>query len=482
MPRATAWNRVFVVLFAAVAGAFGSGVGDLVGGVAGATLQGSLVAMALVFATAPQVSAVTGARAAAVAAVAGAMGFVGTDMPALVIPAGHGGGDLWTEIARRCGASAARGAVQIALLSTFLGMTLNGRSVTRSGPMLIGAASVGAWWWGERILGALPPSIQSGLTGVVFPSPLEADQRFQVVAWCAASLVLLALLIWVRLVKDDRLAFRLGLWGAVAGGLACGLVESLSFAAMWPPAMAITTALKVWLERVPTESLQAVAQGFVWGGVLGWAAHRERAAFASTPDTGSLRAPWEFGLVAMHAIILLAAQFAKQTSVGGLLEAYSGSGLVAAVLPLICILTGRRVPWIVLLPVALAPLIGKALQHAAYDAKSLQVDVGWLALVAVPVGAACATAAWAIIRDQEEPAGGAVVPIGLAMVVSVATAAGLSTALLDFSWPWKDLTPHTGMLTVLGSLAAILMVSAIRAMSMAGSGSTSGLPSGTTPT
>ncbi len=71
MPRATAWSRVFVVLFAAVAGAFGSGVGDLVGGVSGVTLQGSLVAMALVFATASQVSAVTGARAAAAAAVAG---------------------------------------------------------------------------------------------------------------------------------------------------------------------------------------------------------------------------------------------------------------------------------------------------------------------------------------------------------------------------------------------------------------------------
>jgi hypothetical protein len=63
----------------------------------------------------------------------------------------------------------------------------------------------------------------------------------------------------------------------------------------------------------------------------------------------------------------------------------------------------------------------------------------------------------------------------------VATAAGLSIALLDFSWPWKDPTPHTGMLTALGSFAAILMVSAIRAMSMTGSGSTSGLPSGTTP-
>jgi hypothetical protein len=322
MPRATAWSRVFVVLFAAVAGAFGSGVGDLVGGVAGATLQGSLVAMTLVFATASQVSAVTGARAAAAAAVAGAIGFAGADMPAFDLPAGGVGGNVWTEIARRCGASAARGAVQIALLATVLGMALSGRSVTRSGPMLIGAASVDVWWWGERILGALPPSIQSGLTGVVFPSPLEADQRSQVVAWFSASLVLIALLIWVRLVKDYRLAFRLGLWGAATGGLACGFVESLSFAAIWPPAMAITTALKVWLERMPTESLRAVAQAFVWGGFLGWAAHRERAAFASTPDTGSLRAPWEFGLVAMHTIAV------RGTPRAGRFRAEQGGGLL----------------------------------------------------------------------------------------------------------------------------------------------------------
>lgn len=476
MHAVTAWSRISATLFVAEAGALGSAVGGLVGGVVGATVTGTLAAMATVFAVAAHVSAVTAARAAAAAGIATAIGFGEVDVPAGVLPGAIAGGDAWAEAGRRCLSLAARGAVQIGLPAVLLGITLSGRPVARLGPMLLAGLLAGTWWGSDRILKVLPSVVQGGLSDLIrvprAVAGMNADESTQLTGWFAATLVLAALLVWTCLVQDNQVSFRLGLWGTCAGAAAFSTVELINFTPYWFPHLGILATLQAWLKSVQIEPLRAAAEGFVWGGILGWAAHRERGTFASTPDTGSLRAPWEAGLIAAHTILLLASQFSFQPRASGFLEAYSRSGILAALLPLACSLSGRRVPWVVLLPLAVALMAGEALEHAVYESKALTPDIGWLILLAAPVGVACAAAAWAITHDEENPGGGAVVPLGLSLVVSVVTTCGLSAALLDFAWPWTKASPQVGTLSVLMPLAGMLVITVLRVTSKVSSGRT----------
>jgi hypothetical protein len=54
-----------------------------------------------------------------------------------------------------------------------------------------------------------------------------------------------------------------------------------------------------------------------------------------------------------------------------------------------------------LLPVGLAPILAGTLRHAVYESRHLTVDVGWLAIVGIPVAIVAAVAAWIMVRNEE---------------------------------------------------------------------------------
>lgn len=456
------WGGGTAVLFVAVAAAYGSATGSLVDGVPGATLMGSIVAMAVLLTTAPHVSTVTAVRAAATMAIASAIGFVNSEVLALPIADTGIGGVAWGEIAHRCGAAAARGAVQIALPATVLGLVLAGRGVALSGPPVLTALLLAAWWGSGRLFVLLPEFVKTTLSRItLLPLPSSAEPS-PLMAWWAAGLVFLGLLGWAGLARGNRLALRLGASGAVAGGLAFALAEAINLLRLEPPGSVLGLPVHSWLTALQAEPLRLAVGGLAWGGILGWAAWQNRAAFASTPDVGALRLPWEVGLIAIHAIMLCAALFAPRPPSSSLLDAYAKSALLAGAIPIACSLTGRLAPWMLLFPVAIGPMVGTAVRHTVYASQSLSAEVGWFMLAAVPISVACAVAAWAMGHDEEHVGQMASVPLGVTFLVCVFTVVGLAAAILDFAWFWTQQTPHTATLMAMSGLASALAIGSIR--------------------
>ncbi len=456
------WGVVSAVSFVAIASAFASAAGGVVPGNAGAFVTAAIASVALVLAMADQVSTVTAARAAAAMAIAATIGWTAADIPAVPAVDEGIGGVLWKGAAQRCFASALRGMVPLSLSALFLGITLAGRPVARSSPILLSLLLIGGWWMGEKLFSSLPDSVQSGLAAATFLSPPVEGKHSPLLAFWSGCIVLFGLLAWTRLVQGNRLAFRLGLWGAVAGGLAFAVAEGIVLVPQFAPLPASVLTFFAPLQSGP---LRPAVTGLLWGGVLGWAVWRERRGFASTPDIGSLRAPWEFGLIAMHLVAVMASFISPAPLDGGLLDAYASSGTVSAAVPLACTLAGQRTPWVLLLPVALLPMIATSLQHAVFESHLLGMDTGWFVLAAGPVGVACAATAWAIMYAEDNAVGWAARPLGVALIVLVVTASGLAAAVLDFSWPWTKPTPHSSALVGLMALAVVPIIGGVRMVS-----------------
>lgn len=449
-------------LFAALAGAYGSGVGGLAGGLAGAVLGGAIAGMAIILATATEVFAATAARAAAAFAIAASIGYVSYDSPLIPPVIDSGTVVERREILHRCVAAASKGAVQIALPAVFLGIVLTGQSVGRFGPVFFSALLLGVWWGGERLFAIIPPAIQTRLADFTMSPVPEIGNAPPLPSWFASLVVLAGLLTWAKFIQGNRIAFRLGLWGLAAGGLAFALTQAVGEAIAWLPESLTAGALGSGLRFLRDEPFRSMMCGAIWSGILCGAAWRTRKAFVSSPDMSTLRLPWEVGLLVVHVTILMASLFVPQPPSGGMLATYGRVGLVAAALPIACCLTGKRVPWLLLLPVTAAPVIGAALHHAVYESHSMTVDLGWLLVVAMPLAILGMSAVWAINHDQETLMGRAAVPLGMTFLVCIGAAFGLSAVLLDFSWPWQRADPHAPALTALMGLAAILALIVIR--------------------
>jgi hypothetical protein len=450
------------ILFTALAGAYGAAVGDLAGGSDGAMVACGLAAMAIVLATAREVSAITASRAAAVAGIAAAIGHVSdgvTDVPAVIEGVAAATG---RDIGGRCLAAALRGAVQLALPAVFLGLVLTGRSIGRFATAFLAALVPSAWWGSGLAFSSLPGSVQAAISRVTALALPTLGEPSALITWFAGAVIAVGLLVWVSFIQPNRVAFRLALWGVLAGSTAFALAEAVGLASAWLPAWLAAGPVKEWLGQPAAASIRSAVCGAVWGGILGLGAWRERTAFVSSPDVGAIRPPWEVGLLVLHAIILMAARFAPLQPNGGLLTEYAQSTLVVTAIPLACSLFGRRAPWIMLLPLAIIPMVGLTLRHAVYESGFLSSDSGWLLVAAVPVAVACAGATWIIADDEEHVGGRAGVPLGVAFLISVVTFFGLAAVMLDLAWPWSTPTPKTPALTMLMGLVSILVIPAIR--------------------
>ena len=459
------WGPYAATLFATIAGAYGGCIGEIVGGPAGAILGASIVGMAIVLVTATKVSPTTAARAAAAFSIAASIGYVTPEVPHIPADVDFGNIQQWREVIHRCGAAASNGAVQIALPAIFLGIVLTGQSVGRFGPLLFSMLLLGAWWGSSRLFALLPSAVQTSLADFTLKPLPEPGNASPLTSWFASLTVLTALFIWVRFIQGNRVAFRLGLCGMAAGGLAFSLSEAFREATAWLPASITAGTLGDSLTFLRAEPFQSMICGAAWSGILGGGAWRTRTAFASTPDIGTLRLPWEVGLLVIHATILMASLFVPQPPSGGLLATYGQVGLIAAALPLACCLTGKRVPWLLLLPGAAAPMIGLTLHHAVHESRSLTVDMGWLLIVAIPLAILSISAMWAI--SYEEDTAGERTPVSLirSFLVCIGISLGLATVMLDFSWPWLSATPHALALAALMGFAATLTLTVIRGSS-----------------
>lgn len=449
-------SAIATVAISACAAAFGAGVGHLAGGAAGAAVACAFAGMAIVLGAAPDVSALTAARAIAIMAASAGLGCVADGVPAT----------YWKIEAELLGntntlfsalfALALRGAVRIGLPAALFAAFLTGRSRGGFGVIALVGILVALQYAGGWLFDSLPESPRSTLSRLIMNSAPVAAGSNPLQLWGGALAVVLGFFLWDKFVWNDGVSFRLGMWGLFSGAIALPLAHALvgivPGKADWLPAGNIREAFGLIDPSLCTQMLF----GCVWGGMLGLGSWRHRDAFASTPDVGSLRLPWEIGLLAFHATIFLAALFAPAAGENLFVRSYTQPGVIALAIPLLCVSAGRRSPWLMLLPIVMAPFIGFAVRHGVYETQRLSLDVGWACIVAIPLAIITACAAWASLLDEESVSTPASFPLAVVLGIETAILLGLAGVLLDSAWPWLTTHQNTVPLSILTGLAIVI--------------------------
>ncbi len=446
----------------------GWGIRGQFGHESGAMIAGALAATTLVMLFAPHLSSLGGARAAAMMTVAiglgGSMTYgqtVGLTHDAELI--GHWGALRWGMLGLFV-----KGGLWIGFAATFLGMGLGAVRYTAREMALLMAALFVLSLVGATLINAPFDPAEKQLPWIYFSDHWhfepDRDLKPRQEMWGGLLLALGALVLYTRGLRRDRLAGRMALAGILAGGLGFAGGQSVQAFRRWSPEVFTEGYLAPYaevLQHVNWWNTMETTFGVIFGAGLAiglwWNRHLIRT--DDPPPAVSIAPRGEALLVALHLALLLIATFADLSGIAGHVDLYVDHGLLMAALPLIGIVGGRAWPYLLLLPVTAAPIVGKTVRQVCYRTDLIDLTVGWITLVALPVVLMTAVAALLIRRSSRDipPAAGPVMAVCLLATTWVYFA--LNTVIFEFAWPWNETwttrTPHqaifagcTGLLTV----------------------------------
>ena len=457
-------------LWMGLAGALGWGIRGQYGHETGAMIAGVLVGFAAVLCLKSRLTSLTAARAVALTAIGIACG--GSMTYGQTIGLTHDGPLIGNAPAWWWGmlGLAVKGALWIGFAGLFLGLGLGGKRYR---------------WW--EIVLLLVAMILLAVVGMwLLNRPFAPDQRLlpwiyfsdswhwepagdlkpRPECWGGLLLALAGAAGYLALVRRDRLAGRLALWGCLAGGIGFPAGQSLQSWRAWHPERFSADAfggLAPYLQHVNWWNLMEITFGGVFGLVLGvglwWNRHLivdERHASAAPPVTLPLR--WEVRLCALHVALLVGAAFLKVPG----LAWYEASGLFLGALPLVGVLTGRLWPYLLALPLALLPIAGKTLRNLSYEHAEWTPQLGWIVLVILPLALACEVAITLARRSQEQPRTDATRCVHWGLATATVLFTSLNFVFFRFPWPWEAWTGRTPSGLLLGICATGLLLAVMR--------------------
>ena len=243
-------------------------------------------------------------------------------------------------------------------------------------------------------------------------------------------MALVAAILYVTVIKKDRLARNMALWGMLGGALGFPLGQSLQAINAWNPDFYRESFLAPFTQHMNWWNMMETTFGAVMGAVLGLGLWLNRRKINVTPDPDERPLPnWLLGaLLALHVFLLAMVEFSSADWIDGLYAL----GLMMGLIPLVACIRGRWWPYAQLLPIA-----GKTLRMLVYQTENpINLSVGWLAYFILPLLAASVFAAWSAgksARGEEHPTF-----IRNALLFCTWIYFGLNFAFFNFPWPWAD--------------------------------------------
>lgn len=465
------WFAACAVVLTAMAAGMGWEIRGQFGHETGAMIAGVLTAFTLAMLFAPHLSSLAGIRAAAMMAVAigigGSMTYgqtVGlTHDPELT---GHWAALWWGMLGLFI-----KGSVWIGFAALFLGMGLSGVCYRVREMAFLMIVLLALAFLGTALINAPFDPEQNQLPWIYFSDQwhfepdLALHPRKEV--WGGLLVALLAGTIYTRWQRRDHLAGRMALVGMLAGGLGFTGGQSIQAFHRWSPEVFTEGVLSplAWLfQHFNWWNMMETCFGMIFGAGLavGLWCNRRLIRADRGPDRISIAPRWEVPMVLGHLALLLTATFTDLPGAAGFVDLYVDHGLLLAAVPMIGIAGGRLWPFLLLLPVSAAPIVGKTLRWASYRTDLVVPEIGWLALVAIPIAIALGTAIWLTRRSKRGHSAGRATACGL--LVATWLYFVLNTVFFDFAWPWKQAwTMRTPNQAILGICALVLTVSAVLA-------------------
>ncbi|MGC9327815.1 MAG: hypothetical protein ACP5I1_09295 [Candidatus Hinthialibacter sp.] len=447
------------VLCAALAGAMGWGIRGQYGHETGAMIAGLLVSLTLIFLFRPRAPQLTLARAAALGAVA--MGFGGTMTYGQTVGLTHDAAHVGNWEALRWGmiGLSIKGGVWIGFAGVFLGMGLGKIRYRFCEMLLLMIALIGAYWVGVYLLNSPYDPANKALPTIYFSADWhwrpDADLKPRRECWGGLWFALIAVITYSGLIRKDRLARNLALWGILGGAIGFPLGQSLQAYHAWNPDVFRQGLWATLDPHMNWWNMMETTYGAVMGASLGlglWL-NRKRILPDSQPEEASLSYPVEWILLAIHIGLLAAVEFLSIP----LVDAVYDLGLMMGIIPVAAIIGGRWWPYLVVFPVTLIPIAGKTVRQLVYNEAAIAPAPGWLIYFIIPLLIASA-AAW---FGRSPSSGRRMCSFPrYALLLNAWMYFLLNYAFFRFPWPWAEWTGRTPngiifTICVLGLTAAV---------------------------
>lgn len=431
------------ILFGALAGGMAWGIRGQYGHETGAMMAGLAVGLVMALVFCPRGNVRQIARAVAWCTVAMGLGgsmtygqTVGLTQDAELV-------GNWSALRFGMLGLAIKGGLWIGFGATFLGMGLSGvRYRTREMVLVwlgvLGLCAFGIWLFNEpfdpanRIL----PRFYFSDDWRWEPNATLKPRRE---VWGGFFLGLAGLLTYLGVKRRDGLAWRLGLWGVLAGAFGFPLGQSLQAYHAWnldffrsPEWVNVDNVINWW-------NFMETTFGAVMGATIGlglWM-NRRRIAVADGSAPATIPPVVEWTLVAIHCGLLITTEFFSVAWVDLLYD----FGPMLGFVPLVAIAGGRWWPWLVMLPITALPIAGKTVRELVYQQHSMAPALGWIVYLIIPLAVCAVAAVWFVRRaDRQREAHTFFRPV---LLVTTWMYFGLNYAFFHFPWPWATWTART---------------------------------------
>jgi hypothetical protein len=454
-----------VVVTAASAGGMGWGIRGQYGHETGAMLAGVLVGLVLVHLLCPRATSLAAARAVALCAlgvsVGGSMTYgqtIGLTQDAALV-------GNWEALRWGMLGLALKGGIWIAFTGALLGMGLGDRVYRPLELAGLIIAMMLCLFLGLYLFNMPFDPATRQLPKIYFSddwywepgAALEPRPE----RWGGLLFALLALVVYVGVVRTDRLAARLATWGFVGGAIGFPAGQCLQAYHAWN----VESFRQGWFATLDPHvnwwNFMETTFGAVWAAVLAlglWLNRRLIAAGERGP-TVELSEPIEWLLVAIHVPLLVAWNFAEIS----LVDLFADNALTMIAIPLVAVMGGRLWPYLVTLPIVALPIAGKTVRQLSYEETSASTVADYAIYLALPLVVATVTALGLARQSGSRPSSRTF--SRWALLVTTWLYFGLNFAFFHFPWPWEAWTSRTpnGIVYIVCSL--LLSVVAFQAVS-----------------
>lgn len=459
--QVTNFYAINTCIFAAMAGGMGWGIRGQYGHETGAMVAGLLVSLILLVRLFPGRELTLNLRAAAWCTVGmgigGSMTYgqtIGLTQNAHLI----GNQDAWWWGMLGLGV---KGAVWVGFAGFFFGLGLTTVRYRFSELAWMLLSMCGLFVLGVWLLNEPYEPLENRLPWIYFSESEywkpEGEVKPRREVWGGLWLSLSLLAVYVRLVRKDKLTFRMALWGAV-GGVGFPVGQLFQSYHAW---YGVAPWFEDWAKTVNWWNLMETTFGFVLGAFLaiGLWLNRHLVGNQVSPSrpSGTWAMGWEWVAIGLHIFLLACSDFLL---VPALSRIYM-YGVVIVCIPVLASLRGTWFPWLILSPITLFPIAGKTLINLAFKEEGgIAPALGLLCYFVFPL--AVSTFLVGMLRHRAHR-GQQANPLVELLLFNTWALWLLNYAVFEYPLPWQTWTVRTPSAIVFFVFAACLTIAALGA-------------------
>ncbi len=441
----TALVILLSMILAGMAAGMGWGIRGQYGHETGAMMAGVLFSLVIVFIYGSGLTSLTGARAAALCAlgisIGGSMTYaqtVGlTKDPPLI--------GNWEALRWGFLGLFIKGGIWIGYGGALLGIGLSGIRYRPLELILLLMSLLLLFFLGVWLINSPYDPTNKVLPWIYFSDdwyfePEVAKPRPEV--WGGLLLALVALIGYARVAKGDRLAFRLGLWAFVAGGIGFTLGQSIQSYHDWNREALEQGLLADLPKNINWWNFMETGFGMVWGAILalGVGLNRHLITEGEEPDEIEIPPLAEWVLVILHVGSIVGHEFLVVPR----LDFFMSYAITMIFIPVTCVMAGRYWPYLMSLPVIAVPIAGKTVRQLCFneDPPAIELMGGVLAYIVLPL---VLLTLLAILLSRRGQFGETARPFARwSLLLATWVYFWLNFAFFHFPWPWLPVDEWTG--------------------------------------